>query len=101
MVRPEEVAERTGSGLFLPQSVREKEQNAITRGTLIEKGPNVGHGVEKIPDGATILYAKYAGTQVEVDGMKYRIINDEDVHAMVHEDAPGADIPPESEAMNG
>lgn len=59
-------------------------------GTLIEKGPNVGHGVENIPLGARVMFARYSGATIKVprtdpEGVavnastEYRVINDEDV----------------------
>jgi co-chaperonin GroES (HSP10) len=90
IVRPDEVDGVTPGGIVLPPLTLQKEQNSMAFGTLIEKGPNVGHGVELIPVGARVMFAKYSGATIKVPrtdpegaavnaSTEYRVINDEDV----------------------
>jgi co-chaperonin GroES (HSP10) len=89
IVRPDTVKEMTDGGIVLATQTLERESKAMTTGTLIAKGPNVGHGVESIPEGARVSYAKYAGAEFGIpvkdsithEKTMYRIINDEDILA--------------------
>src|SRR5260221_9434095 len=84
VVRPNEREEMTVSGIVLPDTAKEKPQEgtvvAIGPGRLNDKGARVALEVSV---GDTVLYAKYAGTEVKVDGEDLLILKESDVLAIV------------------
>lgn len=83
VVRPSEQDEQTNSGIFLPETAKEKPQ----QGEVIAAGPGARDGAERIEMevsvGDTVLYAKYAGTTIKVDGKDVLILKESDVLAVV------------------
>ncbi|MBM4437210.1 MAG: co-chaperone GroES [Actinobacteria bacterium] len=84
VIKPQEREEVTKSGLVLPDTAKEKPQ----QGKVIAVGPGrVTDNGEKVPleikSGDTVLYAKYAGTEVKLDDEDYLIISERDVLAVV------------------
>lgn len=84
VIKPQERAEVTKSGLVLPDTAKEKPQE----GKVIAVGPGrVTDNGEKVPmeikSGDTVLYAKYAGTEVKLDDEDYLIISERDVLAIM------------------
>jgi chaperonin GroES len=84
IVEPTESEEVTASGIVLPETAKEKPQ----RGTVLAAGPgrrdDEGKRIEMdVQEGDTVLYAKYAGTEVKIDNEKYLIIKETDVLAIV------------------
>lgn len=76
--------ERTASGILLPDSAQEKPQ----RGTVLAVGPGKRLDNGKLAEidvktGETVLYGKYAGTEVTVDGKDYVILRAEDILGVV------------------
>jgi chaperonin GroES len=84
VVEPIEQEETTASGLVLPETAKEKPQ----QGTVIAIGPgrrdDDGNRIEMdVAVGDTVLYAKYAGTEIKLDGDKYLILKESDVLAIL------------------
>ncbi|MCB0139402.1 MAG: co-chaperone GroES [Caldilineaceae bacterium] len=84
VVRPSEQEEQTSSGLFLPETAKEKPQ----QGKVEAAGPGARkESGERIPMdvaiGDTVLYAKYAGTNIKVDGKDLLILKESDILAIV------------------
>jgi chaperonin GroES len=84
VVEPIEREETTASGLVLPETAKEKPQE----GTVMALGPGRrdedGDRIEMdVSVGDVVLYAKYAGTEVKVDGKKLLILKESDVLAIV------------------
>ncbi len=83
VVRPSEQDEQTNSGIFLPETAKEKPQ----QGEVIAAGPGARDGADRIEMevsvGDTVLYAKYAGTTIKVDGSDVLILKESDVLAVV------------------
>jgi chaperonin GroES len=82
VVKPHEAEEKTSSGIFLPDSAREKPTTA----TVIAVGPGkLNDSGERSPveveEGDTVIYGKYAGTEVEVDGDKHVILRESELLA--------------------
>jgi chaperonin GroES len=84
VVLPVEQDDQTTSGLFLPESAKEKPQQgkiiAAGPGSRKENGDRIPLDV-KIED--TVLYAKYAGTTIKLEGQEYLILKETDVLAIV------------------
>jgi chaperonin GroES len=84
VVKPKEREETTASGIILPETAKEKPQE----GEVLAIGPgrrdDDGDRVEMdVSIGDTILYAKYAGTEIKVEGEKLLILKESDVLAIV------------------
>jgi chaperonin GroES len=84
IVTPIEQDDQTASGLFLPESAKEKPQQgkvvAAGPGARKEDGERIAMDV-KVDD--TVLYAKYGGTTIKLDGKEYLILKETDVLAIV------------------
>ncbi len=88
VVEPTEQEERTASGIVLPETAKEKPQ----KGTVLAIGPGArddkGQRMALDPQvGDTVLFAKYAGTEIKLDGKKLLILKESDILAIVEEDA--------------
>jgi chaperonin GroES len=84
LVKQNAAEEKTAGGIVLPDTAKEKPQ----RGKVIAAGPgkmlNDGkRGKIEIKVGDEVFYGKYAGTEVEVDGVKYVIIRENDVLGII------------------
>lgn len=84
VVEPIEQEEQTALGIFLPETAKEKPQ----QGKVIAAGPGARKdtGERIIMDvkvGDKVLYARYAGTNVKLDGKEYLILKESDVLAVV------------------
>ena len=79
-----EDTEQTSGGIFIPDSAKEKPQKgevvAVGEGKANDKGEKEPLGVNV---GDVILYAKYAGTDVKMDGVEYKILSIKDALAIV------------------
>ena len=84
VVKAVDPQEKTKSGLVLPDSAQEKPQEgkviAVGTGRQLEDG-----GVQplQVKSGDRILYGKYSGTEVELNGEEYLILREDDVLAVV------------------
>ena len=84
VVEPQEQEEVTASGLVLPETAKEKPQ----QGKVLKAGPGRrDDDGDRIPmeveEGNIVLYAKYAGTEIKLDGKKLLILKESDVLAIV------------------
>ena len=84
VVEPIEQEERTASGIILPETAKEKPQE----GKVLAAGPGRRDDSGKyiamdVRVGDRVLYAKYAGTEVKIDGKKLLILKESDVLAIV------------------
>jgi len=84
VVEPLEAEEVTAGGIVLPDSAKEKPQ----RGTVIAVGPgkqldNGERGALSVAVGDEVIYGKYAGSDIEVDGREVKILRESDVLAKV------------------
>ena len=84
VVRPNEWEEMTVSGIVLLDTAKEKLQEgtvlAVSPGRLDDKGNRVK---PEVKEGDVVLYAKYAGTEVKIDGEELLILKESDVLAIV------------------
>jgi chaperonin GroES len=82
VVRPNEAEERTAGGIVLPDAAREKQQ----RGTVVAVGPGrLLDSGERSPVsvkiGDQVLFGKYGGTEIEIDGEDVKILRESDILA--------------------
>ncbi len=79
-----EAQEKTKSGLYLPETAKEKPQEAKI--VAVGPGKTLDDGTVKaveLKKGDTVLYGKYAGTEVSIDGTDFLILREDDVLAVV------------------
>lgn len=85
VLRQVEAEETTKSGIVLPGQAKEKPQQA----EVVAVGPGgIVDGKEvkmQVEVGNTVIYSKYAGTDIELDGEKYIIVKQSDILAIVEE----------------
>lgn len=78
--------ERTKSGIVLPDTAKEKPQTgkvlAVGSGKVLDNGQRVAPDVKV---GDKVLFAKYAGTEVKLDGEEYMVLKESDIFAIVSE----------------
>lgn len=83
LVRPEETEEALPSGLVIPDTAKEKPQE----GTVLAVGPGAYVEGKRIPldvkEGDRIIYSKYGGSEVKVDGEELLILSERDILAVV------------------
>lgn len=77
LVEPKEAETKTASGLFIPDTAKEKPQ----MGTVIAVGPGKKDEPMEIAVGDVVLYGKYAGTEVSYEDKKYLIMKQSDILA--------------------
>ena len=84
LVEPLEQEDITAGGIVLPETAKEKPQQglilAVGPGARDEDGERIPMDVAK---GDKILFAKYSGTEIKLDGKKYLILREEDILAIV------------------
>ena len=84
VVKVIEDTEQTSGGIFIPDSAKEKPQKgeivAVGLGKMTDKGEREPMDVTV---GQTVLYAKYAGTDVKMDGTEYKILSIKDALAII------------------
>ncbi|MCB8963653.1 MAG: co-chaperone GroES [Bacteroidales bacterium] len=79
LVLPMEAEEKTVSGIFIPDTAKEKPQ----RGTIVAVGPGTKDVAMEVKVGDVVLYGKYAGTEIAIDGKDYLIMKQSDVLAII------------------
>jgi len=84
LVKPQEETEVKKGGIIIPDTAKEKPQKgeiiAVGPGKVTESGQKVPMEVKK---GDTVLYGKYSGTEVTIDGQDYLIMRESDILAIV------------------
>lgn len=84
VVKPSEAEETTSGGIVLPDTAREKPQ----RGTVVAVGPGKlldsgSRGELSVAVGDVVIYGRYGGSEVEVDGEEIKILRESDILAKV------------------
>lgn len=78
LISPVPAEEVTMSGIIIPDSAKEKP----LRGTIVAAGNGTKDEEMVVKEGDVVLYGKYAGTEIEVDGEKYLIMRQSDILAV-------------------
>jgi chaperonin GroES len=86
VVQPIEEEEITAGGIVLPETAKEKPQ----KGTVLAVGPgdrndDGEHMPLEVKEGDTVLFAKYAGTEIKYEGKKLLIMRESDILAKLNE----------------
>lgn len=79
LVEPAAAETTTSSGIIIPDTAKEKPQ----RGTVVAVGPGTTENPITVKVGDTVLYGKYAGTELNHEGVDYLIMKEADILAIV------------------
>ncbi|HLO70750.1 MAG TPA: co-chaperone GroES [Flavipsychrobacter sp.] len=79
IVKAAAAEEKTAGGIIIPDTAKEKPQ----RGTVVAAGPGKKDEPMTVKSGDTVLYGKYAGTEISIEGVDYLIMRESDILAIV------------------
>jgi chaperonin GroES len=83
LVKPLSKEEKTQGGIILPDTAKEKPQAgeviAVGPGRLLENGTR---NAPEVKTGDKVIYAKYGGTEIKIDGTEYLILRETDIYAI-------------------
>jgi chaperonin GroES len=79
VIKPAEAETKTSSGIIIPDTAKEKPQ----RGEVVAAGEGKKDEPMTVKVGDTVLYGKYSGTEINVDGTEYLIMRESDIYAIV------------------
>lgn len=79
LVEPAPAEEKTASGLYIPDTAKEKPQ----KGIVVAAGAGKKDEPLTVKEGDTVLYGKYAGTEITVEGKDFLIMRESDIFAIV------------------
>ena len=84
IIEPIAKEEKTTSGIVLPDTAKEKPQEgrvvAVGTGRLTDKGERVSL---EVSEGNSVIFSKYAGTEIKYEGKEYLILREDDVLAVI------------------
>ncbi len=84
VILPLEAEDRTPGGIVLPDTAREKSTKgkveAVGSGRVLPNGKTVAPAVKA---GDRVIYSKYAGSEVKVDGKEYKIVQESEILAVI------------------
>ena len=79
VVQPAEAETKTISGIIIPDTAKEKPQ----RGKVVAVGNGTKDQEMTVKVGDEVLYGKYSGTEISIDGTNYLIMRESDIYAIV------------------
>ncbi len=79
LVQPAAAEEKTSSGIIIPDTAKEKPQ----KGSVIAVGPGKKDEPTTVKKGDQVLYGKYSGTEITIEGSDYLIMRESDILAIV------------------
>jgi chaperonin GroES len=79
LIEPMEAEEKTASGLYIPDTAKEKPQ----KGKVIAVGTGTKDVTMSVKPGDTVLYGKYAGTEISFEAKDYLIMRQSDILAVI------------------
>jgi len=79
LVEPAQAEEKTAGGIIIPDTAKEKPQ----RGVIVAVGNGKKDEPMTVKVGDNVLYGKYAGTEITVEGTDYLIMKESDIYAIV------------------
>jgi len=79
LVEPAAAEEKTASGIIIPDTAKEKPQ----RGKVVAAGNGKKDEPMTVKAGDTVLYGKYAGTEINIEGKEYLIMRESDIFAII------------------
>ena len=79
LIEPQAAETKTASGLYIPDSAKEKPQ----KGTVLAVGPGKVDEPTTVKVGDVVLYGKYSGTELNVEGKDLLIMRESDILAII------------------
>ena len=79
LVEPQEAETKTASGIYIPDSAKEKPQ----QGKIVAVGKGKKDHDMTVKVGNTVLYGKYSGSELKFDGKDYLIMREDDILAII------------------
>jgi chaperonin GroES len=79
IIEPAQAEQKTAGGIIIPDTVKEKPQ----RGMVVAVGPGKKDEPMTVKVGDQVLYGKYAGTEITVEGKDYLIMRESDIVAII------------------
>jgi chaperonin GroES len=79
LIEPLAAEEKTSSGIIIPDTAKEKPQ----KGTIIAVGPGTKDEKMEVKAGDVVLYGKYSGTELTMDGKDFLIMRQSDILAII------------------
>ena len=79
LIEPQEAEEKTASGIIIPDTAKEKPQ----KGNVRAVGPGTKDEKMEVKVGDVVLYGKYSGTDLNIDGNDYLIMKQSDILAII------------------
>lgn len=79
LVQPAAAEEKTASGIIIPDTAKEKPQ----KGSVIAVGTGKKDEPITVKVGDTVLYGKYSGTEISIEGKEYLIMRESDIFAIL------------------
>ena len=79
LIKPLEAETTTAAGLIIPDSAKEKQQ----KGTVVAVGAGTKDEAMTVKEGDTVLFGKYGGTELELEGTVYLIMRESEILAIV------------------
>ncbi len=79
LIEPAAAENKTAGGIIIPDTAKEKPQ----RGTVVAVGNGKKDEPMTVKEGDTVLYGKYAGTEISIDGTDYLIMRESDIVAII------------------
>jgi chaperonin GroES len=79
LVEPAPAEEKTAGGIIIPDTAKEKP----VRGKVVAVGTGKKDEPITVKAGDTVLYGKYAGTEIQIEGKEYLIMRESDIYAII------------------
>lgn len=79
LIEPAPAEQTTKSGIIIPDTAKEKPQ----KGTVVAVGPGTKDEPTTVKPGDIVLYGKYAGTEIKIEGKDYLIMRESDILAII------------------
>tara|TARA_B100000131_G_scaffold307831_1_gene336484 strand:+ start:138 stop:416 length:279 start_codon:yes stop_codon:yes gene_type:complete len=79
LIEPAAAETKTSSGIIIPDTAKEKPQ----KGTVVAVGPGTKENPVTVKIGNKVLYGKYAGTELQLEGVDYLMMKENDILAIV------------------
>ena len=89
LIKPLEVKEKTDSGIYITDTLKNAEQTASVIGFVVKAGPDAYKDTQKFPNGPYckegdfVIFRSYSGTRFKIEKQEFRLINDDTVEAVV------------------
>ena len=79
LIAPAEAEQKTAGGIIIPDTAKEKPK----KGTVVAVGPGKKDEPMTVKVGDTVIYGKYSGTEMQLDGENYLIMKESDIYAII------------------